>query len=133
MKFFSEQDREGLTAADEREPRTPLPVRMVASEEYLPIAQTAKLRESEQRLYVIADEIAPKLGMSRRRFFRASAGMAAGFLWRSARRSTRCSRSPLLKAADARADFTFDSNARPERLELPTTWFEVRSLNCNLL
>jgi len=23
--------------------------------------------------------------------------------------------------------------ARPERFELPTTWFEVRSLDCNLL
>lgn len=65
MKFFSEHDREGLTAAEEREPRTPLPVRMVASEEYLPITQAAKQRESEQPLYAIADEIAPELGMSR--------------------------------------------------------------------
>jgi len=72
-------------------------VRTVASEEYLPIAQTAKQRESEQRLYVIADEIVPKLEMSRRRFIQASSGMAAGFLRRSAKRSTRCSWSPLLK------------------------------------
>ena len=40
MKFFSEHDREALTAAEEREQRTPLPVRMVASEEYLPITQS---------------------------------------------------------------------------------------------
>lgn len=80
MKFFSEQDREGLTPAEESEPRTPLPVRMVASEEYLPVAQTMKQREAEQRLYALADSVASKLGMSRRRFFQTSAGMAAGFL-----------------------------------------------------
>ena len=80
MRFFSEQDRGGLTPAEESEPRTPLPVRMVASEEYLPIVQTVKQREAEQRLYALADSIAPKLGMSRRRFFQTSAGMAAGFL-----------------------------------------------------
>ncbi|WP_229736346.1 amidohydrolase family protein [Novosphingobium endophyticum] len=53
---------------------------MVASDEYLPIPQTAKQHEAEQRLYAYADGIAPKLGMSRRRFFQTSAGMAAGFL-----------------------------------------------------
>jgi uncharacterized protein len=80
MRFFSDLDRQALSPAEESEPRTPLPVRMVASEEYLPIPQTGKQRESEQRLYAIADGIAPKLGMSRRRFFQTSAGMAAGFL-----------------------------------------------------
>jgi len=132
MKFFSEHDREGLTAAEEREPRTPLPVRMVASEEYLPITQAAKQRESEQPMYTIADEIAPELGMSRRRFFQTSAGMAAGFLVLNQ------AVGPLFsvgaaEAADARANFTFDSNARPERLELPTTWFEVSAINLNCL
>ncbi|HMO76587.1 MAG TPA: amidohydrolase family protein [Sphingopyxis sp.] len=73
-------DRTGLIGAERREPRTPLPVRMVASEEYLPVAQTAKQRETEARLYTLADSIAPKLGLSRRRFFQTSAGMAAAFV-----------------------------------------------------
>lgn len=80
MRFFSEQDRKELEPAEESEPRTPLPVRIVASEEYLPVAQTAQQRDAEHRLYALADSIAPKLGMSRRRFFQTSAGMATGFV-----------------------------------------------------
>lgn len=79
MALFGESDRTGLAPAEEAEPRTPLPVRMVASEEYLPIPQTARQRETEARLYALADGIAPKLGLARRRFFQTSAGMAAGF------------------------------------------------------
>lgn len=79
MRFFPDSDRAGLTPAEESEPRTPLPVRMVASEEYLPVPQTPEQRETEQRLYALADGIAPRLGMSRRRFFQTSAGMAAAF------------------------------------------------------
>ncbi len=67
-------------AAEEREPRTPLPVRMVASEEYLPVRQTASQREAEKRLYALSDSIAPGLNLSRRSFFGTSAGMAAAFL-----------------------------------------------------
>src|SRR4029077_3706856 len=74
-----ERDRQVLTPADRCEPRTPLPVRMVASEEYLPLRQTPEQRETELRLYAIADAIAPRLGLSRRRFFQTAAGMAAGF------------------------------------------------------
>ncbi len=80
MALFDESDRDGLTPAELREPRTPLPVRMVASEEYLPVAQSPRQRETEARLYGLADQIAPKLGMTRRRFFQTSAGMAAAFV-----------------------------------------------------
>lgn len=79
MPLFSDDDRHGLLGAEESEKRTPLPVRMVASEEYFPVPQTAKQRETESRLYALADGIAPRLGLSRRRFFQTSAGMAAAF------------------------------------------------------
>jgi predicted TIM-barrel fold metal-dependent hydrolase len=79
MPFIHDSDRANLSPAEDIEPRTPLPVRMVASEEYLPVPQTAQQREAEQRLYVLADDVAPRLGMSRRRFFQTSAGMAAAF------------------------------------------------------
>lgn len=79
MRWLTEEDVSGLTPAERCEPRTPLPVRMVASEEYRPVPQTAKQREVEARLYDLADRVAPKLGLSRRRFFQTSAGMAAGF------------------------------------------------------
>ena len=37
-------------------------------------------REAEKRLYAMADEIAPKHGLSRRRFFQTPMGMAAAFM-----------------------------------------------------
>ncbi len=79
MARSRDEDRRTLVPADRCEARTPLPVRMVASEEYRPVRQTAQQRETELRLYAIADAVAPKLGLSRRRFFQTAAGMAAGF------------------------------------------------------
>ncbi|MDO1559560.1 amidohydrolase family protein [Brevundimonas sp. 2R-24] len=79
MRWLTDEDIAKLTPAERSEPRTPLPVRMVSSEEYHPVPQTRKQAETQARLYALADEIAPKLGMSRRRFFQTSAGMAAGF------------------------------------------------------
>jgi predicted TIM-barrel fold metal-dependent hydrolase len=79
MRWLTDEDQASLTPAERCEPRTPLPVRMVASEEYAPVPQTRKQRETEARLYALADAVAPKLGLSRRRFFQTSAGMAAGF------------------------------------------------------
>jgi hypothetical protein len=80
MRWLTDDDRAGLTPAEQSEPRTPLPVRMVASEEYRPIQQSPRQRETEARLYAIADAVAPRLGLSRRRFFQSASGMAAGFV-----------------------------------------------------
>lgn len=80
MRFLSDDDLKRLTPAEACEPRTPLPVRMVSSEEYVPVRQSARQKEVEARLYALADQTAPKLGLSRRRFFQTSAGMAAGFV-----------------------------------------------------
>ncbi|WP_296815213.1 amidohydrolase family protein [Brevundimonas sp.] len=79
MRFLSDDEMRALARAEETEPRTPLPVRMVSSEEYAPTGQTEKQREVQARLYAFADEAAPRLGMSRRRFFQTASGMAAGF------------------------------------------------------
>lgn len=79
MRWLSDEDRDALVPAERCEPRTPLPVRMVASEEYDPVPQTERQKEAEARLYALADATAPRLGLSRRRFFQTSAGMAAGF------------------------------------------------------
>ena len=79
MRFLSNDEIAALARSEEVEPRTPLPVRMVSSEEYAPAGQTPKQREVQARLYALADETAPKLGLSRRRFFQTASGMAAGF------------------------------------------------------
>jgi hypothetical protein len=80
MRRRSDHETDRPIPADRCEPRTPLPLRMVASEEYLPVRQSDKQRETEARLYALADEIAPKLGLSRRRFFGTAAGMTAAFV-----------------------------------------------------
>jgi hypothetical protein len=59
---------------------TPIPTRLVSNEEFQPLPQTAQQREVEQRILQAADELAPRLGMSRREFLRSSGGMAASFL-----------------------------------------------------
>ncbi|MCR6645068.1 MAG: amidohydrolase [Terricaulis sp.] len=80
MRFLSDEDKASLARAEEKLPRTPLPTQIVSSDEYAPIPQTKKQREAEQRLYALAEKIAPKHNMSRRRFFQSPMGMAAAFM-----------------------------------------------------
>jgi predicted TIM-barrel fold metal-dependent hydrolase len=79
MKFLSDEDKQGLIGAETLAP-TPLPTMMVSSDEFAPVPQTRKQAEAEARLYALAESIAPKLKLSRRRFFETAAGMAAGFV-----------------------------------------------------
>jgi predicted TIM-barrel fold metal-dependent hydrolase len=80
MKFLSDDDKGKLKRAEEVLPRTPLPTQIVSSDEYGPPPQTRRQREAEMRLYAMADEIAPRHGLSRRHFFGTPMGMAAAFL-----------------------------------------------------
>src|SRR5262249_46162916 len=50
------------------------------NEEFIPPAQTAREREVEDRLRVMADRYAKRLGVSRRRFLQSSCGMAAAMI-----------------------------------------------------
>src|ERR1044072_901262 len=60
--------------------RSPIPTRIVSNEEFLPPEQTAKEREVENRLRVMADRNAKRLGLTRRRFLQTSCGMAAAMI-----------------------------------------------------
>ena len=80
MKLFSPAEREALLPAETASFAAPVPTQIVASEEYLPTPQNARQREVEARLKVLADELARKQGLSRRRFFQTAAGMAASFV-----------------------------------------------------
>ena len=80
MRFLSDEDKAKLRAAEAVLPRTPLPTQIVSSDEFMPAPQTRQQREAEARLYALADEIAPKHNMSRRRFFQSPMGMAAAFM-----------------------------------------------------
>jgi uncharacterized protein len=70
--------REGMRQGHNAE--TPIPARLVSNEEFQPIPQTPAQREVEQRILAHADQLAPRLGLSRRAFLRTSGGMATAFL-----------------------------------------------------
>jgi hypothetical protein len=59
---------------------SPVPTQIVSSDEYLPPPQSARQREVEARLTAMADQLARKQGLSRRRFFQTASGMAASFV-----------------------------------------------------
>jgi uncharacterized protein len=80
MGFLSDEERATLRGAEDDPARTPLPLQMVSSDEFMPSPQTAKQRAVGARLNALADEIAPRHALSRRRFFQTSAGMAAAFV-----------------------------------------------------
>jgi len=67
--------------ADELENKNlPLPTQVLSNEELVPIEQTEEQAKVERRLLEIADKSSKKLGISRRKFFATSGGMAAAFL-----------------------------------------------------
>ena len=80
MKFLSDEELKGLLPAEFSTFPSPVPTQIVASDEYLPVPQTAKQREVEARLKELSGDLAKKQGLSRRRFFQTAAGMAASFV-----------------------------------------------------
>ena len=80
MSFLSEDELRQLLPADECAFAAPIPTQVVASDEYFPGPQTAQQKEVEARLCALADDLAHRQGLTRRRFFQTAAGMAASFV-----------------------------------------------------
>ncbi|MFZ5730663.1 MAG: amidohydrolase family protein [Pseudomonadota bacterium] len=80
MRFLSDEDRAELSGAEHGLPRTPLPLQMVATDEYAPQPQSASQREVQARVLDMGERLSRHQGLSRRRFFQTSAGMAAAFV-----------------------------------------------------
>src|ERR1700743_4348 len=80
MGFISDDEREKLKPSELLPYETPIPTQVVSSDEYFPYPQTEKQRELQARLLDLADGLAKKQGLSRRRFFQTAAGMAASFV-----------------------------------------------------
>jgi len=78
--FISKDEHAKLIGAERDSARTPLPLQMVSSDEFLPSPRSAKQEEVGRRLAGMADDIGAGLGLSRRRFFQTAAGMAAAFV-----------------------------------------------------
>jgi len=80
MKFLSDEQLRDLLPAETSSFPSPVPTQIVSSDEYLPVPQTRRQREVEARLTDMADRLARRQGMSRRRFFQTAAGMATSFV-----------------------------------------------------
>jgi len=80
MYFLNDDELKDLVGAEEAAFPSPVPTQVVSSDEYLPSPQTPQQKEVEARLIDMADSIASKQGLSRRRFFQSASGMAACFV-----------------------------------------------------
>lgn len=76
---FSDKELDQLLPAEDSAFPSPIPTQVVSSDEYFPSPQSAEQKEVEARLVALADDLAKKQGLSRRRFFQTAAGMAASF------------------------------------------------------
>jgi predicted TIM-barrel fold metal-dependent hydrolase len=80
MRLLSVAERARLLPAEEAGFDSPIPTQIVSSDEFAPIPQTERQREVQARLSMLADELANRHRMTRRRFLRTAAGMAAAFV-----------------------------------------------------
>jgi predicted TIM-barrel fold metal-dependent hydrolase len=78
--FLTDDDIAALRPADEAMFPSPIPTQVVSSDEFWPMAQTARQKDVEARIKSMADEIGPKHGVNRRKFLQTAAGMAAAFV-----------------------------------------------------
>lgn len=78
--FLTREERRRLKPAETAAFPGPIPTQIVSSDEYLPEPQTAQQREVEARIRQFGSKMARRLGISRRDFFRSTAGMAASFV-----------------------------------------------------
>lgn len=78
--FLTPEERKQLKPAETEAFPGPIPTQIVSSDEYMPERQTAQQRAVEARIKQFGNQMARKLGISRRAFFASSAGMAASFL-----------------------------------------------------
>jgi hypothetical protein len=79
MGLLSDKELADLVPAHQVDNGTPIPTRLVSSDEYLPIAQTERQRKVEARMNELGDEHGRSNGLSRRRFFQTAAGMTTAF------------------------------------------------------
>lgn len=80
MGFLTDDELSQLDPAEQVLFPSPIPVQSVSSDEFVPAPQTLKQKEFEARVKSIGDDMAKRLGLSRRRFFQSASGMAAAFV-----------------------------------------------------
>ena len=78
--YLSDAELERTAPAEIAAFRGPIPTQIVSNGEYNPLPQTPEQRKVEARVTQLASDLAPKHGLSRRKFLATSAGMAAAFI-----------------------------------------------------
>jgi hypothetical protein len=111
MRLLTEEERADLLPAELAAFDSPVPMQIVSSDEFAPIAQTPAQREVQARLEMLADELAHRNRMHRRRFLRTAAGMAAAF-W-----AMNQVYGPLFEVSRAEAASPEEADERAERMQ----------------
>jgi predicted TIM-barrel fold metal-dependent hydrolase len=111
MQYLEPKRKKHMAPAETHSFAAPVPTQIVSSEEYFPPPQTAKQKEVEARVKALGNQMAKKLGTSRRRFFQTAAGMAASFL------AMNKVYGPLFEVSEAEASTPELSQARADRLK----------------
>src|SRR5947208_2935066 len=78
--YLSDAELKRTAPAEVAAFRGPIPTQIVSNGEYNPLPQTQEQRKVEARVTQLASDLAPKHGLSRRKFLATSAGMAAAFI-----------------------------------------------------
>jgi len=78
--YLSDAELKRTAPAEVAAFRGPIPTQIVSNGEYNPLPQTEEQRKVEARVTQLASDLAPKHGLSRRKFLATSAGMAAAFI-----------------------------------------------------
>jgi uncharacterized protein len=74
------RELEELLPAETNSFPSPIPTQFVSSDEFLPSPQTENQKKVEARIKALGSELAKHQGLTRRRFFKSAAGMAAAFV-----------------------------------------------------
>ncbi len=78
--YLSDEELKHVAPAEVASFKSPVPTQIVSNGEFNPLPQTRQQQQVEARIKHMADSLARKHGVSRRRFLASSAGMAAAFL-----------------------------------------------------
>ena len=110
--------------------QSPIPDRICSNEEFIPPLQSAREAEVVERLRVMADRNARRLGVSRRQFLRSSCGMAAAMLCFNEVFGKTYEVDPVEALEPAayeekwpKGDFIFDNQTH--HIDVESGWFET--------
>jgi len=78
--YLSDEELKRTAPAEVAAFPSPVPTQIVSNGEFNPLPQTREQRRVEERIKAMADTLGRRHGLTRRRFLRSSAGMAAAFL-----------------------------------------------------